>query len=231
MATMNDLASNVADMLRRPSDTNTIGQAKAEIRNAVDHYSRRATWVVEHRGGTIAATSGNQWYSTIDLTAGTDIEAGSPAATLRTSTDSLKKLLNITYAKIEQGTVDWPLEILPVRDFEHLSETSGISGTPRWITHHVGQVGLWPVPGAAYTVYISGYFKPTAPVNDADESVWFDEYRELIENAAARRVASKWLQDTEMAGVFAQEEGLQAGLLIAEGAAKRATGKLRAHTL
>lgn len=228
MATLATVAANVTDLLRRPNDSDILAKAKLEIAHAVRHYNRRVSWLVEHRGGTITASNGTQWYSTIDLTAGADIEdADEPSGTLRTSTDSLQKMLAITYAKLEQGTVDWPLDVVTPRDFERLSETSGVTGTPRWITYHVGKVGLWPVPGATYTVYVSGFFKPGVPTSDSDESVWFDNYLELIENAAARRVAGRWLHDTELAQVFAMEEGVQERQLLAENAAKLATGKLR----
>lgn len=227
MATLSSCATNVTNMIRR---SDLVAEAKTEIGNAIRHYSRRATWVNERRGGTITTVASQTWYTTIDNTAGAGIES-SPSGTTPTATDSLTDLIRITYAKLEQGTVDWPLDVVDYRYFETLTEGSSTESTPRFITHYVGQIGLWPTPGAAYTVYLSGFYKPTVPSADSNESVWLTQYQELIESSAARRLAMKWLQDAEMAQMHSMVEQEQERLLIAEGAARRTTGTLRAEFL
>lgn len=222
MATLGATVTTVTDMIRR-SDLTT--EAKEELQNAIRHYARRNTWLHEHRGGTVTASAGTAWYSTIDLTAGAGVDDGY-SGTDPTSTTDLDQLLGIDYAKLVLA-VDWPLDLVNYRTFETLAENTTTSGTPRYITRYAGQIGLWPSPDSAYTVYISGKFKPVIPSGDSDESVWLDKYNELIECAAARRLAVKHLQDYEMAQGFAAEEREQEALLLAEGATRRTIGKLQ----
>jgi len=223
MATLSDVRSNVADMLRGRTDLNS--QITAEIGNAILHYSRRANWLTERRGGTIATVAGTTWYSSIDNSASAGF-SDSASGTAPTATDSTKDIVSLIFAKLEQGTTDWPLTLVSYREFERLLENSSTQGTPSFITYAQGRIGLWPTPGAVYSCYISAFFKPTVPTGDTDESAFFDEWRELIELSAARRVASKWLQDEEMTRAFYAAEGEQEALLMAEGVARRTTGRL-----
>lgn len=220
MATLADLDTAVQGMTRR-SDLST--EIRTEIGNAVRHYNRRASWVIERRGGEIALVAGTNWYSQIDNTAGAGVE-GSPTGTAPTATDDLLDLIRIIYAKLEEGAIDWPIGVVSYREFETLLEGNTVQGTPRYITHFGGQVGVWPTPNGAHTLYLSGFYKPSVPTAGADESVWFAQYRELIENSAARRIAEKWIQDLEMAAVFRAAEHEQELLLMAEGAARSTTG-------
>lgn len=224
MATLSDLATSVQNMIQRSDQTANI---KTEIGNAIRHYNRRVSWVVERRGGEIATVAGTTWYSQIDLTTGAGVES-SPTGTTPTATESLTNLVEIIYAKLELGSTDWPLSLVSYREIETLLESNTSSGTPRYIAFFAGQIGAWPTPNAVNTIYLSGFFKPTVPTADAHESVWFDQYQELIENSAARRVAAKWLQDIEMAKVFREAEAEQEILLMAEGAARSTTGRLTA---
>lgn len=225
MATLTATATIVTGLLRRSDLT---AEAKTEIGNAIRHYSRRNTWVIEHRGGTITTSAGTNWYSTIDLTAsGHNAIDDGYTGTDPTSTTDLDQMLKMEFAKIEDGSVDWPLERVAYRPFERMLEGTAVQGTPSYITLHAGQIGLWPTPGSAFTVYISGMFKPLVPSSDTDESVWLDKYNELIELSAARRLASKHMQDTEAAEMYARLEAEQELLLVAENSARRTRGVLR----
>ncbi len=228
MATLATVRANVADLLRGRTDLNS--QIDAEIQNAIRHYTRRASWINERRGGTIATVIGTTWYSTIDLTTGGGIE-DSPTGTAPTSTASVKDLLKVIYFKLEQGAIDWPLTRVSYDEFERLVEGNAVQGIPDYMTIFAGQIGLWPTPSAVFSLYISAFWKPTVPTADAHESVWFAEHLELIENSAARRVAFKWTHDKELGAVFALLEKEQEDLLLAEGAARTTTGKLKSHWL
>lgn len=222
MATLSDVATNVTGMIRR---SDLEAEAKAEIGNAIRHYSRRNSWVIERRGASITTVVGQTYYTTVDNTTGVGLES-SPVGTTPTSTDSLKDIIDIVYAKLEIGAIDWPLTLVSYRRFETLLENTTVSGTPNYITHYAGQIGLWPAPDQAFTVYISAMFKPAVPTVDADESVWFDQYQELIENSAARRLGQKWMQDPEMAQLFSAAEQEQEHLLLAEGMRRQGVGRL-----
>ncbi len=229
MATLSTVRANVADMLRGRTDLNS--QIDAEIQNAIRHYSRRANWINERRGGTITTVSGTTWYSEIDLTAGAGIEDSSIVGTGPSATEDFNNLIKVIYAKLEQGSIDWPLTRVSYIEFERLVEGNAVTGTPDYYTTFAGSFGLWPTPGTAYTVYVSAFWKPTVPTADAHESVWFDEHKELIEDSATRRVAFKWTHDKELGAMFALLEKEQEDLLFAEGAARTTTGRLKATVL
>lgn len=224
MATLADVRSNVADMLRGRTDLND--QIDAEIANAIRHYNRRTNWITERRGGTITTVAGQHWYSTIDLTTGHGVE-DSPSGTTPTASASLTDLVKLIYAKVENGNLDWPLDLVSYRTWETLDEGVSTSATPRYIAHFAGKIGLWPAPAnAGDTIYLSGFFKPTVPTSGNDESVWFAQYRELIENAAAGRAAAKWLHDMELAQTYRGLAAEQEALLWAEGTSRQTTGRL-----
>lgn len=224
MAILSTVRSNVASMLRGRTDLNS--EITQEIQNAIRHYSRRASWVIERRGGTITTVAGQHWYSTIDNTAGHGVE-NSPSGTTPTSADDLRDLIEIIYAKVELGNLDWPLDRVSYRTFETLEEGTSTSTTPRYITHFAGQIGFWPAPANSNdTLYVSGFYKPSIPSADSDDSVWFQQYQELIENSAARRMCQKWTHDTELLQMFLSAEREQELLLSAESCTRTTTGRL-----
>lgn len=224
MVALSAVVDNVTDMLRRTGDTTLATPIKQEVQNAIRHYSRRNSWVIERRGSEITLVADQAWYSIIDNTTGNGIEA-SPAGTTPTATDDTLEVLSIIYAKLELGAIDWPMDLVTYRTFESLLENNNVSGTPRYITHFAGQIGVWPKPNVAFTLYLSITAKPAVPSADADESVWITQYRELIENSAARRTAFKWLQDPDLGKGFALAEAEQEQLLLAEGAVRTTTGR------
>jgi len=224
MATLATVRANVADMLRGRTDLND--QIDAEIQNAIRQYNRRVNWLTERRGGTIATVSGTTWYSTIDLTTSSGF-GDATSGTTPTSTEDFKNVIKVIYAKLEQGAIDWPLTLVSYDEFERLVEGNSVSGTPDFYTTFAGQIGFWPTPGSVYSVYVSAFWKPILPTADSDESVWFDENLELIEVSAARRAAFKWLHDPELGGAFALAEKEQDDLLLAEGASRTTTGRLK----
>ncbi len=228
MATLSTVRANVADMLRGRTDLNS--QIDAEIQNAIRHYSRRVNWINERRGGTITTVSGTTWYSSIDLTTGSGVES-SPEGTTPDSTESVLDIIKVIYAKLEQGSIDWPLTRVSYNEFERLVEGNAVTGTPDYYTVFNGSFGLWPTPGSAFTVYVSAFWKPAVPTADGHESVWFTQHLELIENSAARRVAFKWTHDKDLGATFALLEREQEDLLFAEGAARMTTGRLKATVL
>jgi hypothetical protein len=224
MATLADVRANVADMLRGRTDLNS--QIDIEIGNAIRHYSRRATWITDRRNGTIATVAGTEWYSTIDLSSSAGISDTS-VGTLPSATADLVDMISMDYAKIEQGTTDWPLAVTSYRTFESLRENSNVRGTPRYISRYSGRIGLWPAPNAVYTVSISGNFKPIVPSSGTDESAFFDQHRELIDVATTVRMAQKWTHDAELVSLYAPLVVEQERLLTVEGNTRRGTGKAR----
>jgi len=224
MTTLATIQANVADMLRGRTDLNS--QILTEIGLAVAQYSRRATWITELRNGTIATVSGTTYYSTIDNSSSISYGTGL-TGTAPTSTDSVSNMLELTFAKLTQGSTDWPLTRLPYKEFEAMLVNSSVSGTPDYITLYAGQIGLWPTPNAVFTLTLSGKFKPIVPSAATHESIFFDQHRELIELSVAKRMAQKWTHDPELVQLFSPLVMEQEQLLMAEGVSRRTTGRLR----
>jgi len=229
MSTLADVTANVTNMLRRTGDTGLATPIQQEVQNAVRHYSRRPSFVIERRQMTIATVASQVWYSLLDNSSSAGF-GDSATGTAPSATDSTLNLLKPIFAKVEQGAIDWPIEYVPYQpDFAALEAGAAITGIPSFWTFYAGRIGLYPTPAAVYTVYISGFFKPTVPTDGTHESAWFDQQIELIEVAAAKRVAMKWLHDTEMGMVFAQLEAEQESLLFAESAYRGTSGRVRKH--
>lgn len=95
-------------------------------------------------------------------------------------------------------------------------------------TIYAGQMGIRERE-AGGAVYISANVKPLAPELSTDESVFFDEARELIEAAAAKAVCAKYISDSERALVFAQIEEQAFNDIERETATKASTGRIRAR--
>jgi len=229
MATLADVTSNVTNMLRRTGDTGLATPIQQEVQNAVRHYSRMPSFVIERRQMNIATVASQTWYSLLDNSSSAGF-GDSATGTAPSATDSTLDLLRPIFAKVEQGSVDWPMEFVPYNpDFANLEGGSSVSGIPSFWTFYAGRIGLFPTPSAVYTVYLSGFFKPAVPTDGTHESAWFDQQIELIEVAAAKRVALKWLHDFELGQTFSMLEKEQESVLLGEGAYRMGSGRVRKH--
>ncbi len=243
MTTLNDIALTVATQLGRVNASATAitdleAEIKAEIRNAVRFYNRKPMHFTEMRGGTLTTEAGVTWYS--EVTAGTSarnddnlvITVDDMASTLDYAeplhTDQIVKF---HYMRENPGAsgLNEPLSQIPYANFERMFEGSAPQGQPQYFTRYAGEIGIWPTPAAAHTLYWSAIVKPGVPSADTDESVWFFHANELIEAAAARRVCSKYLRDHERAQYYAADEMAAFNALQGEHINKSSTGRLKSH--
>lgn len=218
MTTLLDVRDRIADQLSR-SDLST--QIDREIQFAITRYNRRVTWLHEVRGATLATVAGQAWYTSISLAAG----AGLQDVTGRTAVD-VADVQKIEYLR---GADYDELQQVDARTFEAFFDTTGNGGEPEYFTLYAGQIGLWPVPSEVETLTLSVVVKPVVPSAAGDESVWFDQAQELIENAAAAAICRKFLQDGERAQAFQVYETAAWEDLVRESNQKMATGRIKAH--
>jgi len=218
MTTLAEIRNRVADMLAR-SDLST--QIEKEISLAVTRYNRKVTWLSEIRGGTLATVAGQATYSTFSIAAADAVQTVTGLTAV-----SFQDVLKIQY--IRDADYD---ELREVRysDWERFFDTSGSTGGPDYFTIYAGKIGLWPVPDAVETLTISAVVKPVVPTAVTDESVWFEQYQELIEAATATAVCMKFIKDFEQAAVWAAEEKKQSDALDRENALRMSTGRIKAH--
>lgn len=218
MTTLLDVRNRIADQLSR-SDLST--QIDREIQLAITRYNRRVSWLTEVRGATLTTVIGQRFYGTLDLSAG----AGPQDVTGRTAV-SVQDVQKVEYMR---DADDDPIEQIDYREFERRFDVSGTTGGAEYFTLYAGQIGLWPAPDAVETLTLSVVVKPAIPTLATDESVWFDQAQELIENAAAAAICRKFLQDGERAQAFQVYETAAWEELVREGNQKMATGRLRSH--
>lgn len=228
---LSDTALIVAKQLGRVDAAGTTitdleTEIKEEIGNAIKHYNRAAWHLTEVRSGTLTTVSGTTWYNSVDLTSG----AGDQSVTGRTAVDT-NQIVKIHYMRENPGGsgLNEPLFEIPYTRFEAMREGSVPQGQPEYWTFYAGEIGIWPTPNAALTIYWSGIVKPVVPTSDSDTSVWLTEANELIEAAAAGRVCMKYLRDVERAAAFQATEREWAAQLEREYVSKSSSGRIRAH--
>lgn len=231
MATLATVALACAKQLGRvdsagTSITDLETEIKEQIGETVRYFNRQSFHLTEFRGLTLTTAASTIWYSSVDLTSGD----GDQSSTGRTALDT-NQILNIQYARENPGSsgLNEPLRRISYTHFERLQEGSTPQGTPTYFTYYAGQIGIWPTPDAAYTLYFSAHVKPPVPTDDADESVWFTEAQEMIEAGACKRVCLKYLRDAQRATEFAAiEEGVRKEL-EREYLLKSSTGRLKVN--
>ena len=218
MTTFLDVRNRVADQLSR-SDLST--QIDREIQLAITRYNRRVTWLHEVRAVTLTSVAAQAWYATVDVSTG----AGPQDVAGRTAVD-VSDIQSVRYMR----TADYDdLKQVHYSDFERFFDTTGAGGRTTYFTLYAGQIGLWPVPAGVETFTLSVVCKPVVPSSATDESVWFDQAQELIENAAAGAICRKFLSDGERAQAFKVFEDAAWDELLAESNQKMATGRIKAH--
>lgn len=204
--------------------TDLEAEIKEEIGETIRFYNRQQYALTEFRGVTLTTASGTTWYSSVDMTSGD----GDQDNTGRSAVD-VKDILSITYMRDNTSSIyDW-MKRVDYPTFEMFFEGSTPQGDPSYFTVYAGQIGIWPTPDAAYTLYFSAHVKPTVPTADSDTSVWLDEAEEMIVAGACKRVCLKHLRDTDRAAAFAVTEGDARKGLAREYLIKSSSGKLKVH--
>lgn len=225
------LATSALSCAKKLGRVNTAGtmiadletEIKAEIAETIRFYNRQKFALTEFRGVELTTVAGTTWYSSVDLTNGD----GDQDNTGRTAVD-VKDITHITYMRDNTATPE-PIKRVDYQQFESWFEGNTPNGGPNYFTVYAGQIGLWPTPDAAYTIYFSAHVKPVVPTADSDTSVWLDEAGEMIEAGALKRVCVNYLRDAERAGEFAAIEKTARDALAMEYTLKSSSGRLKVN--
>lgn len=105
------------------------------------------------------------------------------------------------------------LRKVPLEALEYRTE----AGPPSKWAENEGQVQLWPIPDAAYTIYLYGVADTGAPASDGDSNIWTEEAYDLIAAETRFRLYRDYLRDVE-------------GATLARDARDEALGVLRRET-
>lgn len=228
------LATSALKVAKFLSRTNAAGTAiidleteiKDEIAETIRYYNRKPFALNEFRQMELDTVASTTWYSSVDLTSGD----GDQDNTGRTAVD-VNDILKIHYMRENPGGSgqNEPMTYLPYQQFEANFEGSQPTGTPTYYTRYAGQIGIWPTPDAAYTLYLSGLVKAVIPSDDSDTSAWLDQCEEMVLAGATARVALKYLRNTDLAGQHAAIEKTALEGMEREYILKSSSGKLRVH--
>lgn len=227
------LATTALSCAKKLGRTNAAGtsiedledEIKAEIQETIRYYNRQKFALTEFRGVELTTVASTTWYSSVDMTNGD----GDQDNTSRTAVD-VNTITSIHYMRDNTGTPE-PIKRVDYPQFESWFEGNAPEGGPNYFTVYGGQIGLWPTPDAAYTIYFSAHMKAPVPSDDSDTSIWLTEAGEMIEAGACKRVCINWLRDAERAGEFAAIENAARANLAAEYTMKSSSGKIKAHCL
>jgi hypothetical protein len=175
MSTFGDMKTRIADELDRSDLTTQIG---LEILTAIAHYE-------------------NQRWSWSEIRATASTVANIPYVAVPSNfldEDSLKITISGDY------------EIMRRVTYEYLDKID--SGTdeaePSCYAFYAGQIRLYPIPDAVYTLTFSYIGSQTALSADADTNDWTNEGEALIRARAKAAVKMNYLQD---AGAIAEAQG------------------------
>lgn len=248
MTTLSDVVASIADQLAR---YDLDQQITKEVGFAVQKYSRKLTYLTEVRGGVILLDPQQVWYSSLNIENASGLQAmrrnvpfsnvvkinyvrtadaGAVDALLLENggallTDDAKLLMieKLMTDPTHRGMFD-TLAQVHYGDFEN-DRAYFYPWTVCGYALYGGQFGIWP-DRMSRAVYVSASVKPMVPDVPDDESVFFEEARELIEAAAAKQVCAKYVMDAERAAVFGTLESTAYTDIIEETNTKASTGRI-----
>ena len=178
MADLATLKSRIALDIHRSDLTAQIGYA---IADAVTHYQSNPFEFLEAIE-TFSTVAGTEFYSDLD-----DIG----------SIDEVKVTVNGRKVVLEPWTYGY---------MESISTTTNTQSQPWAWAWYAGQMRLYPVPDAAYTITVSFKKQYGVPSSDNDSNVWTTEAEALIRAAAKKRLYRDVMRDTEGAAMAESAE-------------------------
>jgi hypothetical protein len=160
-STLVEIRNNVLSLLGK-SDSTTANRVTNWINLGQDDFILRELWPFRETTGTLATIAGTQEY---DLSTNfSDLDEQNILSVAIQGSGASK----LTYWPYNQLRRDYP-------DFD--AEAQGV---PTRYYLKSGKIGLWPAPGANYSIAIDYYKLPTELSADSDQSIIPVNYREAL---------------------------------------------------
>jgi hypothetical protein len=177
MATYTELQTTIASELSRTDLTTEI---QAAIQSAIRHYQRKLV-LFGQETQSISTVDGTMEYSLAsDFLAFERVEITVNGDNKRLTEVAFDELASLNY--------------------------SGDTGEPMKFCYRDYKIQFYPVPDDAYTVTISYWKQPAAPVNASDETVWTLDAIDLIRHRAKYDLASNKIRDDRAASTYKMHE-------------------------
>ncbi len=204
MGTFLDLQNNVATDLTR---TDLTSQIKSAIGDAVKHYEHDRFWFNVTRTKTFQTVIGQTSYGVADLA-------------------DIPNIIRIDHLFLPVAGSVYDLCRQEPDEFEWLA--SVYLGKPTDYTYADGQILLWPIPGAIYTLRPHMHYRLAPLALDTDSNAWCNEAEQLIRAHAKLLLYTNLLEDAEGAQRMQGEVQAFKDNLNYETSARTATGRIRA---
>lgn len=207
MTTLAIMKAEIADDLARSDLTDAIAAA---ITAAIKHFQTKRFYFNESRDLTFSTVIGQSRYATVD-------DADIP------------KFITLDGVFADINGQNRQLCPMGVQSFEVLNDNSASTGEPYSYCYYNVGFGLYPIPGAVYTIRPIGHVLVDGPASDAEaDNVWMTEAYQLIRRRAAADVLLTKARDYEFAQVMAMAADTEFARLEADTSKRIATGQIKA---
>ena len=181
MTTYADVQNQISLELRGydlAADTGIVGAIKSSILWAIKHHEHRL-FPFNEEISTSVTTSGVERYAL---------------------PNNYISLLGVSYSNLSNSQSD-TLERINDSVLDKMN-TANYKGMPRRYSISNRLLRLSPIPDNQYIIYLDYIKSFPLPVHDTDESVWFNEAKDLIVFTASYRLAAITFKETETANLL-----------------------------
>lgn len=205
MGTYLDLQTNIANDLTR---SDLVSQTKSAIQDAIANYEHDRFWFNVTRSMTFQTVVGQAAYTGDDLA-------------------QIPNLIRIDKLFLPYAGTIYALEHWEPDRFEWLAGSSLGTGKPTVYTYVDGQILLWPVPVAVYTLRPHMHYRLPPLANDDDSNAWCNEAEKLIRAHAKLILYTNVLEDDAGSQRMQLQIPSIKTKLDYETSARTATGRIR----
>ncbi|WP_342711508.1 hypothetical protein AAFG13_06610 [Bradyrhizobium sp. B124] len=206
MASYLDLQNRIAGDLTRDD----LGsQIKDAIGDAIKNYESDRFYFNVTRSLTFPTVIGRTAYTGSDLS-------------------QIPNIIRIDHLFLRDTVSTYDLDRLEPDEFEWLQGNNTGPGKPNVFTYIDGQIMLWPIPIAVYTIRPHMHYRLAALSADTDSNAWTNDAEQLIRAHAKLLLYTNVIEDTDGMQRMQLQIPAYKGKLDYETSARMSAGKIKA---
>ncbi|WP_431014562.1 hypothetical protein [Bradyrhizobium pachyrhizi] len=199
-----DLRTRIASDLTRDDLSDQI---KSAVLDAIKNYETDRFYFNVTRTKTFATVVGQSAYTGADLA-------------------EIPNIIRIEHLFLRDTVSTYDLERLEPDEFEWLQGNNTGPGKPNVFTYIDGQIMLWPVPIAVYTIRPHMHYRLATLSADGDSNAWTNDAEQLIRAHAKLLLYTNVIEDTDGMQRMQLQIPAYKGKLDYETSARMSTGKI-----
>ncbi|MGY3535414.1 phage adaptor protein [Bradyrhizobium sp. USDA 4452] len=204
MASYLDLQTRIAGDLSRDD----LGsQIKDAIGDAIKNYERDRFYFNYTRSLTFPTVAGQVAYTGSDL-------------------PQIPNIIRIDHLFLRDTVSTFDLDRIEPDEFEWLQGNNTGPGRSNVFTYIDGQIMLWPIPAAVYTLRPHMHYRLAALAADTDSNAWTNDAEQLIRAHAKLLLYTNVIEDTDGMQRMQLQIPAYKGKLDYETSARMSTGKI-----